>query len=184
MVLPCLIQQAATDIHCNACQLTFPRLPDANTSDDLATLAHVHFRTLARITSVVVPAGEPCSTGKGPQTTSNLQPCLHARLRLLAQLVLRHDHDLNFVKFQDSCVIFLGADPKAVIMPVLLKTSQEWKVKMDNQKVQYDHTVVPLRVYVTQTPFQEIRQRFTKVYTAGGVKQIGENLSPSGGDAH
>lgn len=109
-----------------------------------------------------------------PQTNTQ-EVALAQSVRLLAQLVLRHDHDLNLWKNQDGWMLFLGSDTKGVI-PILMQSTKEWKEKMGQQKVQFDHTLLPLRVVLTQKLFLEMQNRFQKVLKAGDSSELVKTL--------
>lgn len=214
MLIPCLVSQAATDTHCNACQLTFPQRPRHCDATDPATLARVHYRTqcpvLAQTVRLIVHGNE-WTNGLGrrgrdaaasvslsqpgaslsiqhgspiesrPQEAPHLSAgqgglaALAQSVRLLTQLVLRHDHDLNLLKTQDSWMFFMGASEKG-LLPLMMQISQEWKKKMDQQKLQFDRTLMPLRVTLTKLVFTELLQRFTKVLQSGRSSELVKTL--------
>ena len=116
-------------------------------------------------TTPLQPSRRRASLASSPRTNSSTSstrdedpPQLNKLCRLMGQLLIRHEDQMNSVCMQDSFVIFFQRG-NAGVLPLLMRSAGQWR------NLPQDQVMMPLRSFLIQAVVAELVTRFQKLKT-------------------
>ena len=103
-------------------------------------------------------ASSPRTNSSTSSTRDEDPPQLNKLCRLMGQLLIRHEDQMNSVCMQDSFVIFFQRG-NAGVLPLLMRSAGQWR------NLPQDQVMMPLRSFLIQAVVAELVTRFQKLKT-------------------
>jgi len=116
------------------------------------------------------PKGHDAEMVDPPQTGDQPTPAMRM-LTTMAQLLIRHDQELQGLRRMDQYILFLNPDPTGALHLLLHETVQ-WKEKAEKMEDSSLTQMMPLRQHLMLALLTSMRNRLAKLMTSKETDQI------------
>ena len=116
------------------------------------------------------PRGQDAEMADPPQTGDQPAPTMKM-LTTMAQLLIRHDQELQGLRRMDQYILFLNPEPTGALHLLLHETVQ-WKEKAEKMEDSSMSQMMPLRQHLMLALLTSMRTRLAKLMTSKETDQI------------